>query len=267
MKKESDFIKEVYRYYKKHGRNDLPWRVNRSPFNAFLSEVMLQQTQVNRVIEKFLLFKEYYNDFEDLAKAPQSEIVRLWQGLGYNRRALYLHKATQMIMSEFNGELPFLPSDLQKLPGIGPATAASIAVYAHNQPHPYIETNIRAVFIHHFFKDKELVSDDDILPLVTKTLDVNDPYNWYSALMDYGTMIKATHKNPSRKSKNHTIQSKFDGSLRQVRGKVLKALSNESTLGRDELIKSINDERCEEVIAQLIKENFIEEHSNMLLLK
>lgn len=264
---EKEFIQTVYKYYESHGRNDLPWRIDRTPFNAFLSEVMLQQTQVNRVIEKFLLFKENFANFDDLANAPQSDVVRLWQGLGYNRRALYLHKSAKMIVSEFNGELPISPSDLQKLPGIGPATAASISVYAHNQPHPYIETNIRAVFIHHFFSDNELVSDDDIFPIVARTIDHNDPYSWYSALMDYGTMIKSKYKNPSRKSKKHTVQAKFKGSLRQIRGNVIKLVSECEGISRTELIKNIKDDRCEAVIDMLIQENFIEEHSKKLLLK
>lgn len=265
--KQCEFIQQVYEYYESHGRKQLPWRVERTPFNAFLSEVMLQQTQVPRVIEKFNLFKERFNSFEELANAPQSQIVMLWQGLGYNRRALYLHKAAKMIVSDFNGELPSSPSDLQKLPGIGPATAASISVYAHNQPHPYIETNIRAVFIHHFFAEQELISDEEILPLVKETLDYADPYNWYSALMDYGTMIKSIHKNPSRKSKNHTVQSRFEGSRRQVRGKIIKILSENSGISLSSLSKKINDERSESVIRELINEAFIEELSGKLLLK
>lgn len=263
----NEFIQTVYDYYEANGRKNLPWRIDRTPFNAFLSEVMLQQTQVPRVIEKFNLFKEHFSSFEELADASQSDIVKLWQGLGYNRRALYLHRAAKMIVEDFNGELPISPADLQKLPGIGPATAASISVYAHNQPQPYIETNIRAVFIHHFFKNKDLVSDNDILPLVTEALDHDDPYNWYSALMDYGTMIKSVYKNPSRKSRSHTVQSKFEGSLRQIRGRIIRVLSEREKLSRNSLIEMVDDERCEGVIDQLIKEKFIEELSGKLLLK
>jgi len=265
--RESTFQNHVKKYYIEFGRDDLPWRCERSPFNAFLSEVMLQQTQVPRVVEKYLLFRDNFNSFEDIANAPQSQIVQLWQGLGYNRRALFLHRAAKMIVDDFNGELPQSREELEKLPGIGPATSASLMVYAFNIPVPFIETNIRAVYIHHFFEDQTGVDDSQLLPIIERTLDRNDPYHWYSALMDYGTMIKSEHKNPSRRSKHHSTQSKFSGSKREVRGKIIRELSMNEYIIKSDLLKIIDDIRCVDVMAGLIQEGFVEEHKDMLFLK
>ena len=261
------FIKIVQQYYNKYGRDDLPWRKERTPYNAFLSEVMLQQTQVPRVIEKFNLFRENFNSFQEIAEAPQSKIIELWQGLGYNRRAIYLHKACKMIQDEFNGILPKHPEELILLPGIGPATAASLAVYAYNQPIPFIETNIRAVFIHHFFHDGDKIPDSKLLPLVEKSLIGQDPYEWYSALMDYGTMIKSKYKNPARKSKHHTKQSTFEGSKRQIRGKVIRLLTQNRELSYSTLKKEINDNRLDEVLNTLVKEGFINNQDTLFSLR
>ncbi len=263
---ENNFQKCVKDHYILSGRHDLPWRNERTPFNAFLSEIMLQQTQVPRVIEKFTLFRKHFNNFQDIADAPQSMIIQLWQGLGYNRRALFMHKATQMIVEQFNGVLPQSRKELEQLPGIGPATSASLMVYAFNAPIPFIETNIRAVYIHHFFKNLDGIHDDELLPIIERTIDREDPYHWYSALMDYGTMIKSQHKNPSRRSRHHTVQSKFTGSKREVRGKVLRKLTNIEGISSHELEQIIDDSRYNDVINDLRREGFIREHNQVLSL-
>lgn len=264
---EREFQKTVLLYYKKHGRHDLPWRLERTPFNAFLSETMLQQTQVPRVIEKFNLFRSHFSSFEELAHAPQSQIVSLWQGLGYNRRALYLHRSAQLVVEKFGGYLPASPEELLKLPGIGPATARSLSVYAFNTPVPFIETNIRAVYIHHFFQDREGVHDSELLPIVEKTLDQVDPYQWYSALMDYGTMLKSKHNNPARKSYHHVKQSKFEGSKRQIRGKVIRLLSEIGDIKKEKLLFFLRDDRAEAIVKKLVEEKMVEERRGSLSLK
>ncbi len=261
------FIATVKTFYTEQGRNDLPWRVEKTPFNAFLSEIMLQQTQVPRVIEKFKQFRQRFSSFEMLAEAPQSEIVALWQGLGYNRRAIFLHKSAQYIMSHFNGVLPKDPEKLVKLPGIGPATASSIAVYAYNEPFVFIETNIRAVFIHHFFNDRNDVHDEELVPLIESTLDRIDPYHWYSALMDYGTLLKSAHKNPARKSRHHVKQSTFKGSQREIRGKIIRLITELTQVRLDSLKKFIDDKRFDQVVEALIRENFVKERKGSLFLK
>ncbi|MDO8582891.1 MAG: A/G-specific adenine glycosylase [bacterium] len=223
-----EFQKTVWDYYGAN-RRAMPWRDVITPYRVFVSEVMLQQTQVARVMEKFSQFIKQFPSFRALAAAPLNELLSVWQGMGYNRRALYLKKAAEVVVLDYRSRLPRNPEELEKLPGIGPATARSIAAFAWNSPEVFIETNIRAVFLHHFFVGRSSVSDSQLLPFVEQTLDRENPREWYYALMDYGTMLKKTNKNPSRASAHHIKQSKFEGSVRQTRGKIVKILSAEKT--------------------------------------
>jgi A/G-specific adenine glycosylase len=127
-------------------------------------------------------------------------------------------------MDSYGGELPDDPGELVRLPGIGPATAASICVFACNRPLPFVETNIRTVFIHFFFNNKGAVHDRDILPLVEETLDRQRPREWFYALMDYGVMLKKTVGNLNRRSRHYAKQARFEGSDRQLRGRILQLL-------------------------------------------
>lgn len=214
----------IYDFYRVSGR-DLPWRKTQDPYHIFISEVMLQQTQVESVIPKYERFIAKFPDFGALAKAPLRKILALWKGLGYNRRALYLKKAAEIIAQDFDGVLPRDVEKLSELPGIGHATASAIMAYAFNQPVVFIETNIRRTFIHHFFGPKRTdVSDAELMPLVAKMLDRRDPRQWYNALMDYGTMLKKQYPNPNRRSRHYTRQKPFEGSDREIRGKILEAL-------------------------------------------
>ncbi len=219
----TEFKKEIWKYYRTHKRV-MPWRSHFSPYWVVVSELMLQQTQVPRVMEIFPQFVRTFPSFASLARAPRAQVLRAWQGLGYNRRAVYLHQIAQRVVREHKGTVPRDLSILQTFPGIGPNTAASICAFAFNMPVVFIETNIRTVFLHYFFKNKSAVLDVDILPLVQKTLDVKNPREWYWALMDYGTYIKRVYGNPNIRSKHHTKQPPFQGSNRQLRGKVLKLL-------------------------------------------
>jgi A/G-specific adenine glycosylase len=186
---------------------------------------MLQQTQVDRVTEKYQQFIQVFPDVSTLARAPLRTILKVWQGLGYNRRALALKKIAQIVAKQYNNKIPRSLDELVKLPGIGQTTASEILAFAFNQPTVFIETNIRSVFIHFFFPDREDVSDDEILPLVGKTLDSSNPRKWYYALMDYGGTLKKRYTNPSRKSAHYNKQSPFNGSNRQVRGKIVRFLT------------------------------------------
>lgn len=266
MQKKSIFLfrKTVYDYYEKEGRHDLPWRITQSPYTAFISEMMLQQTQVDRVIPKFTLFIQQLPDFVALASASQNTVLSLWQGLGYNRRALFLHRSAQKIVADFNAKLPDNSADLMTLPGIGPATAGALTVYAYGKTTPYIETNIRAVFIHHFFPNETDVSDQRLIPFVEECLDTEDPYRWYSALMDYGTFLKREEKNPARRSKHHVKQSSFEGSPRQVRGAAIKHLLSHGSLSLHKLKEMIDDpqNRVDAIVVQLEKEGFIQIQEN-----
>lgn len=203
----------------------MPWREIITPYRVFVSEVMLQQTQVTRVMEKFPQFIKSFPHFKALAVAPLADVLAVWQGMGYNRRALYLKKSVEIIMRDYRGRLPPRTKDLEKLAGIGYATARSIAAFAWNSPEVFIETNIRSVFLHHFFAGRAPIPDSQLLPFVEGALDTKNPREWYYALMDYGAMLKRATKNPSRASAHYALQSAFKGSLRETRGKIIKILS------------------------------------------
>jgi len=219
------FQSSIKTYYGAPGRRDLPWRKTRNPYRIFVSEFMLQQTQVARVLEKYGPFISRFPDFESLARAPLQEVVGEWSGLGYNRRALHLREAARIVVERHGGRLPREIDDLMALPGIGRATACEIAAFAYGDAHPFIETNIRAVFIHFFFAGRTRVTDAEIMRLVEQTLDRGAPRVWFYALMDCGVMLKRKGPNPSRRSAHHAKQSKFEGSDRQARGLVVRALA------------------------------------------
>ena len=252
------FRKVVYRHWGKYGR-DLPWRKTDNPYNIIVSEIMLQQTQVARVVTKYEEFITTFPDIKSLARAPLSTILAIWQGLGYNRRALSLKKMAEAIETLHDGKIPDDVSRLRTLPGIGSATAHAICAFAFNQPVIFIETNIRTVFIHHFLNTKDGIKDGDILPLVTQTLDSKNPRRWYNALMDYGAMLKKEHPNPGRKITHYTRQSPFEGSLRQVRGAILSTLVEITSISVDELYATLpfDINFIEEALLQLEREKLI----------
>lgn len=217
------FRRAVVEHYRGHGR-DLPWRRTRDPYAILVSEVMLQQTQVPRVIPKYEEFLASFPTVLDLARATIAEVLCVWQGLGYNRRALALQKAAQSIVTDHSGLVPDSPALLRALPGIGPATAAAVCVFSYDRPLVFIETNIRAAYIHFFFQECVSIPDAAILPLVELTLDREQPRDWYYALMDYGAWLKRSRPNPGRRSRHHTMQTPFAGSHRQLRAEILRLL-------------------------------------------
>ena len=253
------FQKIVYRHFAEFGR-DLPWRKTNDPYHILISEVMLQQTQVDRVIGKYTSFVKAFPDFKALAKASLEQVYAVWQGLGYNRRALSLKKMAEILVEKYEGRLPATEEELTGLPGIGKATAASIAAFGFNKPSLFIETNIRTVFIHHFFKNRDAVDDSEILALLTQTLDKTSPRKWYSALMDYGTMLKKKHKNPSRNSAHYVKQSRFEGSRRQVRGAILKTLLIAAPLTENGIAQKLPDTNkidINEILDEMVSEGLL----------
>lgn len=257
------FKQAVRQHYGLHGR-DLPWRSSRDPYHILLSEMMLQQTQVARVLPKYEMFLRAFPSLVSLAAAPFAEVLAVWSGLGYNRRALSLHRAAGEIVSHHAGAVPDSVDALQRLPGIGPNTAAAVCVFAFQQALVFIETNIRSAFLHHFFQGCPQVPDREILPLVTLTLDSVDPRTWYYALMDYGVWVKRTYGNPSRRSAHHTRQSTFTGSNRELRSGALRALLAvaPSPLTAEEVcaaVASMGRERhqIEAVLRELAAEGFV----------
>ncbi len=232
---EKKFIKEVWDYYKKHGRHTLPWRMikkslsaDRQAYRILVSEIMLQQTQVDRVVPRYKSFLKKFPTIQKLSGAPLGEVLREWQGLGYNRRAKMLHECAQEIVQVYGGRFPRTQVELMKLPGIGAYTAGAIMAFAFTRGVPIIETNIRTVVIHHFFKDDTDVSDAQVLEVVSHALDEGNPREWYYALMDYGAYIKKEFGNPNTRSKHYIKQSPFKNSDRQIRGAILRLLAERS---------------------------------------
>ena len=213
-------LRDLKSFYRT-SRRDLPWRHTYDPYQILVSEVMLQQTQALRVIPYYERFIKKFPTPQKLAEAKLSEVLKLWSGLGYNRRAKFLHEAAKIIASGgWKG---------QKLPGVGPYTSAAIEAFAHNKPSVFIETNIRTVFIHYFPARLNLaqkVSDQEILPFIEKALKKfkMQPRDFYAALMDYGSYLKQKGIKLNSKSKHYTKQSKFEGSRRQKRAAHLRAL-------------------------------------------
>ena len=253
-----EFQKRIYRFYRDH-RRDLPWRDTSDPYRILVSEMMLQQTQVARVQERYTGFVTRFPDFASLHTAPVEEILRAWHGLGYNRRALALKKTASRVMDEWNGILPDDEKSLCSLPGIGKATAAAVQAFAFNKPSVLIETNIRRVFIHCYFQDRASVPDREVLPLVEETLDRRNPRDWYYALMDYGSYLGKTRENPNRRSSQYKKQSPFEGSVRQVRGRVLSYLIRYGDTLTSDLARGLDlpPDRIDPVLASLVAEGFV----------
>lgn len=235
----SAFRRTVLGHWKEYGRHDLPWRAKAAkrgsskkeldPYKILVSEMMLQQTQVPRVIEKYKEFLHAFPSASKLARAPLKDVLRVWSGLGYNRRGKYLRDAAKIIVEKHGGKVPNDYAALRALPGVGDYTAKAVRVFAFNEPDVLIETNIRAVYIHHFYSSvlqKTGITDVQISSAACRAAARQNPRLWNWALMDYGVHLKKLHDNPTRYSAHYSMQNKFEGSLRQVRGAILKVLTN-----------------------------------------
>jgi A/G-specific adenine glycosylase len=228
---------------------------------------MLQQTQVERVVPYYERFLNKFPTVQSLAKAPLGEVLVLWQGLGYNRRAKMLHAAAKEVVAGHRGKFPKSAAELESLPGIGPYTARAVSAFAYNQPVVFIETNLRTVVTHHFFADKEQVSDADILEILAQAFPKPTPEKgsreWYAALMDYGAYLKRSGVRINSKSKTYTKQSKFAGSDREARGAILKELAK-GPQPKARLIGLLGIDRRPQLEIQLQKllaENLLEKYS------
>ncbi|MHA2180801.1 MAG: A/G-specific adenine glycosylase [Promethearchaeota archaeon] len=253
------FQKIIDSYFKQKGR-DFPFRKNINPYNVLVSEIMLQQTQTGRVTEKYLKFIEKFPDFSTLSKAPLKDVLKAWQGLGYNRRAVALKRIADVVITDYNNKLPDSIEILKTLPQIGHNTASSIITFAFNKPTVFVETNIRRVYIYFFFHNKTNINDKDIIPIVKKTICQSNPRDWYYALMDYGVMLKKLHPEIHKRSIHYRKQASFKGSNRQIRGELLKLLIGASNLKTSELekkFKNIRPNKLMTILLQLEKEGFI----------
>lgn len=254
----SAFRSTVYAYHRANPRL-MPWRETGDPYHILVSEFMLQQTQVERVKVKYGEFLTAFPTVHELAAASLSDVLLVWQGLGYNRRALYLKRCSEEIVDYHDGQFPRTSQELQSLPGIGPYTARAVAAFAHGVAEPLIETNIRTLFIHYFFHGREKVRDSEIMPLVVATLDRDNPREWYYALMDYGSMLKQAHPNPGRRSMHHTRQSRFEGSNRQLRSMLLREIVTEPGISPEKLLTMLaaEQEAVERNLGALEREGFL----------
>jgi A/G-specific adenine glycosylase len=254
----SQFNEEVWEKGRELYR-DMPWRDNIEPYFVLVSELMLQQTQVDRVIPKFELFMRTFPTIAELAKAPLAEVLTVWSGLGYNRRAKFLHEAAKKVVADYNGKIPDTYEGLVSLPGVGPNTAGAILAYSFNQPVVFIETNVRTVYFHHFFEDQSLVTDKELKELAAETIDKEHPREWYWALMDYGSYLKKQGVGRIDKSSHYKKQAPLKGSLREVRGLILKALAGKDSTEADLRSTLPDDERFSLALTALKNEGLISE--------
>ncbi len=282
-----NFKNTVWNHYKKtkkEGKRDFPWRNTKNPYHILVSEIMLQQTQAERVVSKYISFLKKWPTLKKLAQAELREVLAEWSGLGYNRRGKSLWLLAKIVQKEFAGEIPQTPEELVKLPGIGPYTARAILAFAYNKPYVCIETNIRSVFIYSFFSDNNFrkiknithrkidtkiktvrkIADSELFPLIEQTLDKKNPREWYYALMDYGSYLKKIGTATNDRHKSYTKQSKFKGSLREARGAILRNLiQSQSTLRElQEKLKNkenlnIPSERLSQALTAMQKEGII----------
>lgn len=233
---------------------DMPWRDEPTLYNVLVSELMLQQTQVSRVLVKFAEFMQAFPTMDALAAASLADVLRVWTGLGYNRRAKFLHESAREII---RSGAPQTREALVKLPGIGANTAAAIMNYVYESPTPYVETNIRTVYFQHFFADHVAVSDKELLEIVARTMDREHPREWFWALMDYGTSLKAKGLGRLNTSKHYKKQSALKGSVREVRGQIIRTLGDRR-LTNDELRRAVEaDDRYERALSGLVSDGLV----------
>jgi A/G-specific adenine glycosylase len=261
MDRVEAFQRTVWEFYAQHGRHDLPWRQPDAhgafdPYPILVSEIMLQQTQVQRVIPKYQSFLSRFPSFAALASASLADVLQAWSGLGYNRRAKFLWQAAQAVMQRPDRVLPDTREALMALPGVGANTAGAVLAYAFGRPVVFIETNIRTVFMYHFFADQEQVHDKDILDVVARSLP-DDPRRWYWALMDYGSYVKHSIGNLNALSKHYKKQATFAGSRRQLRGQLLRILGEQPQTAAV-LSGMIDDPRLAAVLEDLRQEQLID---------
>lgn len=256
-----EFKKIVWKYYQEYGRI-FRWRSDPSPYNVFVSEFMLQQTQTSRVQTKFDEFISQYPTIESLASAEWKDVLTSWIGLGYNRRAKNLHNSAQLIVNTYSSTIPSDKESLLSLPGIGEYTSSAIRSFAFNIPDAMIETNIRTVYLYHFFENQVSVKDKDILHLVEQTLSLTQPREWYWALMDYGVYLKSLFPTINSQSSHYKKQSKFKGSDRELRAKIIKKLTQQNNITKTTLYNEFDDVRVAKILSSLVKEGLIKYDSH-----
>ena len=235
----------------------MPWREDTRPYYVLVSELMLQQTQVERVIPKFQEFIRSFPTIGDLASSSLEQVLQHWSGLGYNRRAKFLWESAKMVQHDFNGIFPETAEGLVRLPGVGKNTAGAIMAYSFNRPVVYIETNIRTVFFYHFFEHNEQVTDAELLAKATEMLDHEHSREWYWALMDYGSHLKRQGIGLNSKSAHYKRQAPLKGSVREVRGQIIKQLTQYDMYEQQLKVAVQADERFEKALSGLRSDGLV----------
>lgn len=226
----TSFRRQILDWYETH-RRDLPWRGDPDPYHVLVSEVMLQQTQVPRVLPKYLEFLERFPTLQSLAAASTADALRAWQGLGYNRRALNLKRAAETVVRQHDGQLPHTVEELERLPGIGRYTARAVACFAFGLQVPVIDTNVRRVLSG--LAGRKL-TEGEAEALAHELLPPGRAADWNQALMDYGALVyKPT---PRRTSKT---QEPFERTNRFWRGRIVDALRQHDSLSLRALLEAL----------------------------
>ena len=184
---------KISNWYVKNGRQNLPWRYSISPYRVWISEIMLQQTQVNTAIAYFERFMAKYPDLQTIKKASEDDIYNLWSGLGYYRRASFIFQAKELIHAKFKGEMPNNYDDLVSLPGVGKSTAGAILSIAFNKPYPILDANVKKVISRIFFKKN--FEEKIFWNLSEDLLDKKNIFNFQQGVMDVGSQL-CLPKNP-----------------------------------------------------------------------
>ena len=247
--KSNRFQKTVWQWYHLNAPA-LPWRKTKNPYHIFVSEVMLQQTQIPRVLIKYPEFLKTFPTIQSLAKSPLRCVLSTWHGMGYNRRGLYLQQSAKQILQKHRGKIPKDISALDALPGIGPYSARAIACFAYGTCEPFIETNIRRAIIHEFFSKKEQVTDKEILQILQRIQPSGRQHEWYWALMDYGREALKHVPNANRKSKHYVKQTRFERSPRYIRAKIVSYLLENKKATEEELFLSLKKDPHLDYISQ-----------------
>ncbi len=258
------FKKAIWDNYRERGRA-FPWRETSDPYAILVSEIMLQQTQTDRVVPKYRAWLDLFPTVQSLATAQFSDVLSAWVGLGYNRRARFLQEACKRLVADYGGSFPREPTELERLPGIGPYTARAVSTFAFGAPNAFIETNIRAVYLFFFFADREGVSDKELLETIGRTVDRDNPREWYYALMDYGAELKKKIENPNRKSRHYAKQSAFEGSERQARGAIVRYLATRGNATLDDVasVERIDRARLDKAARSLVAEGLVAERDGV----
>jgi A/G-specific adenine glycosylase len=236
--------RRLLEWYGREAR-DLPWRRTRDPYAILVAEVMLQQTQVDRVLPKWQAWLEQFPTLRDLAAASRADAIRAWRGLGYNLRAVRLHAIAVQAVADFGGELPRSLEQLRALKGVGRYTAAAVACFAYEQPVAPVDTNIRRVLSRVFE-----VEPTEVEAMAQAVVPADGPsaYAWNQALMDLGaTLCRAAEPlclvcpllpecGGPRATRPRKPQGEFSGSNRYYRGRILDALRRFERVAVDELV-------------------------------